>query len=259
MKVLDEWYRRRLRAEIAGGPIPAHVAMVMDGNRRWAREAGLADVSEGHRRGFTHVAEVLRWCAGLGIDNVTLFWISADNLAKRDAREAASLMRVIEEVTPALAATRQWRIEIVGRVDLLPADTAAVMKEAREHTRECGPRCLTLAVGYDGREDITDAVRALLETEALNGNSLREAAERVSVDSIAAHFSTSDLPAPDLIIRTSGEQRISGFLQWQGTGANLCFIDANWPAFREIDLLRAIRTYAASTPGFSGARRTPGR
>jgi short-chain Z-isoprenyl diphosphate synthase len=246
MKVLDELYLRRLRAQVATGPIPAHVAMVMDGNRRWAREAGLADVSEGHRRGFAHVAEVLRWCAGLGIDNVTLFWISVDNLAKRDAEEAANLMRVIEEVTPALASTRQWRIEILGRVDLLPAHTATVMKEACEDTRDCGPRCLTLAVGYDGRADITDAVRALLEDEILNGRSLREAAERVSVDSIAAHFSTSDLPAPELVIRTSGEQRISGFLLWQATGADLCFVEANWPGFREIDLLRAVRTYAAA-------------
>jgi short-chain Z-isoprenyl diphosphate synthase len=255
MKVLDELYLRRLRAQVARGPIPAHVAMIMDGNRRWAREAGLADVGEGHRRGFTHVAEVLRWCSGLGIDNVTLFWISADNLAKRDAEEAANLMRVIEEVTPALASTRQWRIEIVGRVDLLPAHTATVMKEARENTRDCGPRCLTLAVGYDGREDITDAVRALLEDDMLNGRSLREAAERVSVDSIAAHFSTSDLPAPDLMIRTSGEQRISGFLQWQATAADLCFVDANWPGFREIDLLRAVRTYATARRPNSGTRR----
>ena len=255
--MLDELYLRRLRAQVARGPIPAHVAMVMDGNRRWAREAGLADVSEGHRRGFTHVAEVLRWCSGLGIDNVTLFWISADNLAKRDAEEAAKLMRVIEEVAPALASTRQWRIEIVGRVDLLPAHTATAVQEAREDTRDCGPRCLTLAVGYDGREDITDAVRALLEDEILNGRSVREAAERVSVDSIAAHFSTSDLPAPDLMIRTSGEQRISGFLQWQATAADLYFVEANWPGFREIDLLRAVRTYAAARRPNPGVRRRP--
>lgn len=246
MKVLDELYLRRLRAQVADGPIPAHVAMVMDGNRRWAREAGIADVSEGHRRGFTHVAEVLRWCARLGIDNVTLFWISVDNLAKRDAEEAANLMRVIEEVAPVLATTRQWRIKIVGRVDLLPAHTATVMKEAREDTRDCGPRCLTLAVGYDGRADITDAVRALLETEMLHGRSLWEAADRVSVDSIAAHLSTNDLPSPDLMIRTSGEQRLSGFLQWQAAGADLCFVEAKWPGFREIDLLRAVRTYAAA-------------
>jgi short-chain Z-isoprenyl diphosphate synthase len=246
MKVLDKLYLHRLRAQVASGPIPAHVAMVMDGNRRWAREAGITDVREGHRRGFTHVAEVLRWCARLRIDNVTLFWISVDNLAKRDPEEAANLMRVVEEITPALASTRQWRIEIVGRVDLLPARTATVLKKAREDTRDCGLRCLTLAVGYDGREDITDAVRALLEDEMLNGRSLREAAERVSVDSIAAHFSTSDLPAPDLMIRTSGEQRLSGFLQWQASGASLCFVEAKWPGLREIDLLRAIRTYTAS-------------
>ncbi|QWF81201.1 polyprenyl diphosphate synthase [Amycolatopsis sp. CA-230715] len=248
-ELVEEPYRRRLRARVAKGPLPRHVAMIMDGNRRWAREAGLADVSEGHRRGFGHVTEVLSWCAGTGIEHVTLFWVSADNLAKRDPEEAARLMRVIEEVTPALAAGRDWRIDLAGRVDLMPAPTAEVLKAAREDTADAGPRRLTLAVGYDGREDITDAVRALLDDEIGTGRSLRDIAEDLTPDRISAYLSTHEVGDPDLVIRTSGEQRLSGFLLWQSARAELRFIDVKWPSFREIDLLRALRTYASAVPG----------
>ncbi|MFE0026089.1 polyprenyl diphosphate synthase [Amycolatopsis sp. NPDC059021] len=237
-------YTRRLRATVRRGPVPEHVAMVMDGNRRWARDQGLDDVSLGHRRGFEHVVEVLRWCDAVGVGHVTLFWASIDNLAKRAAPEAAALMRTIERVVPVLATTGR-RVDLAGHIDLLPDTTVRVLKEAAEDTRGISAPTLTLAVGYDGRVEIADAVRCLLEDAARDNRSLRELAAELTPDVIATHLYTSGKPDPDLVIRTSGEQRLSGFLTWQAAFSQLQCIDVYWPGFREIDFLRALRTYAA--------------
>ncbi|GAA4546283.1 polyprenyl diphosphate synthase [Amycolatopsis samaneae] len=239
-------YTRLLWTRVRRGPVPRHVAMVLDGNRRWAREQGLDDVSLGHRRGFEHVVEVLRWCDAAGVGHVTLFWVSIDNLAKRAAPEAAALMRTIERVVPVLAATGR-RVELAGHVDLLPDTTARVLKEAVEETRGIASPTLTLAVGYDGRVEIADAVRSLLDEAAADGRSAREVAATLTPDDIAAHLYTSGKPDPDLVIRTSGEQRLSGFLTWQAAFSRLHCVDVNWPGFREIDFLRALRTFAART------------
>jgi short-chain Z-isoprenyl diphosphate synthase len=241
-------YARRLRARLDGANLPRHLAMVMDGNRRWARQMGFEDARIGHRYGAEHLDEVLGWCAEIGIENVTVFVASVDNLRKRDSGEVGNLMRMIEEVV-AERLTRpggSWRVHVAGRLDVLPDTTRHALKTAEEATRDRDtPFHLTIAIGYDGREEIVNAVRTLLEEEARAGRSLDDVAQELTADRIAAHLWTGGRPDPDLVIRTSGEHRMSGFLLWQAAYSELYFCDVYWPGFRKVDFLRALRSYAA--------------
>ncbi|GIG91930.1 polyprenyl diphosphate synthase [Plantactinospora endophytica] len=241
-------YVRRLRAQLVGKSLPRHVAMVMDGNRRWARQQGFENPSVGHRYGAEHVDEVLGWCAELGIEHVTIFVASTDNLRKRASGEVQYLMEVIERIVAARLAERpgRWQLHLAGRLDTLPDSTRHALKLARDATAERGARFhLTIAVGYDGRVEIVDAIRALLDEAARDGATPTELARRLTDEDIAAHLYTQGRPDPDLIIRTSGEQRMSGFLLWQAAYSELYFCDAYWPGFRYVDFLRALRSYAA--------------
>ncbi len=248
LRVAHRIYARHLRSLLdpAGGP--RHVALVMDGNRRWARQMGFANPSVGHRYGAEHVDEVLGWCAGAGITHVTIFVASADNLRKRAASEVDFLLRMIEDVvTERLSRpSGRWRVHLAGRLDVLPDSTRNALKSAVESTidHDAGFH-LTIAIGYDGRDEIVDAVRALLEHAARDDATIDEVAQRVTDEAIAAHLYSGALPEPDLIIRTSGERRLSGFMLWQAAHSHLYFCDVYWPGFREIDLLRALRAYAS--------------
>ncbi|GAA1961548.1 polyprenyl diphosphate synthase [Kitasatospora viridis] len=245
---LHALYTRWLRRELRGAQLPRHVGLIMDGNRRWARQRGLANPSIGHRVGGEHVAEVLSWCEALGIRHVTVFVCSAENLHRRGDEEVAFLMRVIEEVLArGLARGRpRWQVHVAGDLDTLPDSTAWALKDAVEATRECATGAqVTLAVGYGGRQELVDAVRELLLEQAAAGRSTADLAAQLSAEDIARHLYTAGRPDPDLVIRTSGEQRMSNFLLWQSAYAELYFCDAYWPAFRQLDFLRALRTYAA--------------
>jgi short-chain Z-isoprenyl diphosphate synthase len=247
------WYTRRLRDHLAGRALPAHVAIVMDGNRRWARQMGLDNASLGHQYGAEHLERVLDWCAEIGIRRVTVFVASTDNLRKRESAEMRFLMRVIEDILAArmIEPANRWQIHVAGRLDLLPDSTAHALKNARDITRDRATDAdLTVAVGYDGRQEIVDAVRSLLDHQANTGRTLAELANRLTADDIAAHLYTSGQPDPDLVIRTSGEVRMSGFLLWQAAYAELHFCDVYWPAFRKIDFFRALRAYAGRTRRF---------
>jgi short-chain Z-isoprenyl diphosphate synthase len=240
-------YTRRLRSRVLAGTLPRHVGLIMDGNRRWARSRGLADPSEGHQYGAEHAERVLSWCDAVGVRHVTVFLCSTENLSNRDAAEVAFLMRVIEQ----LAAERlarpdaRWQVHVAGTLDLLPDATARALKHAVETTHDVGTGChLTLAVGYGGRQEIVDGLRDLLTERAADGSSLTEVAASLTVADVTAHLYTADQPEPDLVIRTSGEQRLSNFLLWQTAYAELYFCEAYWPAFREIDFLRALRNFA---------------
>ncbi|GAA3517239.1 polyprenyl diphosphate synthase [Actinocatenispora rupis] len=247
------WYERRLRASLAGGPLPRHVGLIMDGNRRWAREMGFTNVSVGHQHGADHVDEVLDWCAGLGVDHVTIFVASTENLTNRPDAELRFLTTALERtVTRRVArADNAWRLRIAGRLDLLPDTTAHALKVAADQSPADGP-CLTVAIGYGGRQELVDAFRSLLADAANAGTTPAELAETVTADDIAAHLYTAGLPDPDLVIRTSGEQRLSGFLLWQSAYSELYFCDVYWPAFRHVDFLRALRSYAARQRRFGG-------
>jgi short-chain Z-isoprenyl diphosphate synthase len=241
-------YRWRLRRQLADQPLPRHIGLIIDGNRRWARQAGLPSPSDGHRHGAEHIWDALSWCQSAGIRHVTIFICSAENLARRDDAEVAALMKIIEQVvvTRIAAAGSPWQVHIAGLVDMLPATTARSLKDAAETSRASATGShVTLCVGYGGRQEIAEAVRSLLVEHAAAGTALHDLASNVTEDDIARHLTGDGQPEPDLIIRTSGEQRMSNFLLWQSTGAYLHFCDAYWPAFGEIDFLRALRDFAA--------------
>jgi short-chain Z-isoprenyl diphosphate synthase len=248
-------YTRRLRRQVRAGRLPGHVGLIMDGNRRWARQVGMANPSLGHRAGAEHAEQVLSWCEAVGIKNVTVFICSTENLAHRDGAEVAYLMQVIEDVVAERLARpgSRWQVHVAGMLDVLPGSTARALKNAVEVTRDCTTGAhVTLAIGYGGRQEIIDAVRDLLTEAGAAGVPMAEVAASLTADDITAHLYTVGRPEPDLVIRTSGEQRMSNFLLWQSAYSELYFCEAYWPAFREIDFLRALRSYAARKRRFGG-------
>ena len=235
-------YERRLATALPADRLPKHVGVILDGNRRWARAAGIG-LASGHRRGADKIDEFLGWCAELRIDVVTLWLLSTDNLERPDA-ELAPLLHIIEDAVRELAASRRWRINPVGALDLLPDATARALKEAQDTTADIPGLLVNVAVGYGGRREIADAVRALLHEHASRGTSIEDLANLLDIEHIAEHLYTKGQPDPDLVIRTSGEQRLSGFLLWQSAHSELFFCEAYWPDFRRVDFLRAVRSYA---------------
>ena len=241
-------YTRRLRRQVLSAPRPQHVGLIIDGNRRWARQMGLTNPSIGHRYGAEHVEDALSWCEAVGIKHVTIFICSTENLQQRDNDEVAFLMDLIEHViADKLArADARWQVHVAGTLDLLPDATARALKLAVDGTSHCTTGAtVTLAIGYGGRQEVTDALRDLMLERAAEGQSLVDVAMNLTTDNIAQHLYTAGRPDPDLVIRTSGEQRMSNFLLWQCAYAELYFCEAYWPAFREIDFLRALRSFGA--------------
>jgi short-chain Z-isoprenyl diphosphate synthase len=236
-------YERRLEASLSPSAIPRHVGVMCDGNRRWARSAGLADVSSGHQAGADKIFELLEWCQGAGVEVVTLWLLSTDNLA-RPAAELEPLLRIIEDTVRELVA-EGWHVNPVGALDLLPAEMALALKDVAGETAGNSGLVVNVAVGYGGRHEIADAVRSLLQDHATRGTTIEELAGILTVEHIAEHLYTAGQPDPDLVIRTSGEQRLGGFLLWQSAHSEFYFCDAYWPAFRRVDFLRALRSFAA--------------
>jgi short-chain Z-isoprenyl diphosphate synthase len=238
-------YERRLARALEGADVPRHVGVIMDGNRRWARAIGLEDVAHGHRRGADKIVDLLGWCDDAGVSVVTLFMLSTDNLSRPSA-EVQALLQIIEDVAVDLSRPgRRWQVRAMGAPEVLPAETVAVLKQAEEDTVDRPGATVNLAVGYGGRREIADAVRSLLAEHAERGTSLEDLVHALEVEHIAEHLYTRGQPDPDLVIRTSGEQRLSGFLLWQTANTEFHFTDVYWPEFRRIDFLRALRDYSA--------------
>ena len=235
-------YEARMLRRMPAENLPKHVGVMLDGNRRWAKAVG-RDSAHGHRAGAANIEPLLGWCDEVGIEVVTLWLLSTDNL-NRPAHELEPLLEIIEEAVAALAEQRRWRLHPVGALDLLPSSTAAKLKAAEEATRDVDGMLVNVAVPYGGRREIADAVRSLLHEYAAKGASLEELAGIIDVEHIADHLYTKGQPDPDLVIRTSGEQRLGGFLLWQSAKSEFYFCEAYWPDFRRVDFLRAIRAYA---------------
>ena len=241
-QLLYRAYQRRVAAGLPPSAVPRHIGVLMDGNRRWARAIG-AGTSHGHQRGADKIPEFLGWCEEVGVEVVTLWMLSPDNLT-RPPEELGPLIEIIEDAVSSLAATKRWRVHPVGALDLLPEATAHRLKLAEEETREITGLHVNVAIGYGGRREIADAVRSLLQEHSAKGTSIEELAEILDVEHIAQHLYTRGQPDPDLVIRTSGEQRLSGFLLWQSAHSEFYFCEALWPDFRKVDFLRALRAYA---------------
>jgi short-chain Z-isoprenyl diphosphate synthase len=241
-RLLYPAYESRMVKALPPDRIPKHVGVMLDGNRRWARAVG-ADTAHGYRAGAANIEPLLGWCEEVGVEVVTLWLLSTDNL-NRPSDQLAGLLGIIEGAVATLAEERRWRLHPVGALDLLPASTAQHLKDAEDATRDVDGMLVNIAVGYGGRREIADAVRSLLVEQAEQGTTLEELAEVIDVEHIAEHLYTKGQPDPDLVIRTSGEQRLGGFLLWQSAQSEFYFCEAYWPDFRKVDFLRAIRAYA---------------
>jgi short-chain Z-isoprenyl diphosphate synthase len=248
--LLYGFYARRIAASLDPEQIPRHVGVILDGNRRWAKASG-APKSRGWRAGADKVEEVLGWCDEVGVQVVTLWLLSTDNL-NRPASELTPLLAIIEGLVDDIADAGRWRVHPVGALDLLPADTARALKDAATRTADVPGLHVNVAVGYGGRREIADAVRALLHDQASKGTTIEDLANVLDVEHIAEHLYPKGQPDPDLVIRTSGEQRLSGFLLWQSAHSEFYFCEAYWPDFRKVDFLRAIRSYSARQRRFGG-------
>jgi short-chain Z-isoprenyl diphosphate synthase len=240
-------YAVRLRAEVLAHPVPHHVALIMDGNRRWARELGLREIRAGHSHGADKAVELLDWCAAIGIREVTLWALSLENL-ERSAEEVAAITEIARATLEALAERDRARpmamsLQVIGRRDLLPERLREAAERGEAETRGRPGLRVTLALGYSGRDELVEAARAAVRALVAEGTAPEALADALTAERLAAQLYTSGSSDPDLIIRTSGEVRLSGFLPWQSAYSEFYFCDAYWPAFREIDLLRAVRTY----------------
>jgi len=235
-------YERRVLKNLPRESLPRHVAVMLDGNRRWARARG-AGTAHGHQAGADKIHELLQWCEQAGVEYVTLWLLSTDNLM-RPPDELAPLLKIIENAVADLAASRHWRLRLAGAADLLPEATARSLRQSVDSTADVKGMTVNVAVAYGGRREIADAVRDLLLERAGAGESLEQIASGLTAADIAGHLYTKGQPDPDLVIRTSGEQRLGGFLLWQSATSEFYFCEAYWPDFRHVDFLRALRSYA---------------
>lgn len=198
----------------------------------------------GHRKGADHIAEVLSWCEEVGIEIVTLWLLSTENFS-RAAEELDELIDIIVATVENLAALQKWDIRIIGDLSLLPEPASNRLRAAAQHQLEDSSAMkVNVAIGYGGRHEITSAVQSYLRDQAKQGATLQEVAENVTAEAFTEHMYTKGQPDPDLIIRTSGEQRLSGFMLWQAVHSELYFCETYWPDFRRTDLLRAVRDYS---------------
>jgi len=237
-------YEDRLLRSLDPGRLPRHVGVIHDGHRRFARATGLPDYATSYRAGMDKVVEFLGWCQDLEVPAVTCWLLSQENLA-RPAAELEPYFEVLAGLfdrLPDEPGAAGLRIRVIGSVDLLPPALQEAAKRLEERAPE-GERRLTIAVAYAGRQEIVDAVRDLVSELAVGGVSAGEIASHIDGSALAAHLYTADLPDPDLVIRTSGESRLSGFLLWQAAYAEYSFVDVYWPAFRRVDFLRALRDF----------------
>ena len=238
---LYPFYEWRIVRYLDFSKTPHHVGVILDGNRRWAKENPDANDPKGHRRGAEKIAEFLGWCEEAQVRVVTLWLLSTDNF-KRSESELKDLITVISDTIDQLQTCGRWRLKAVGALDILPPALA----EKLSHLDGTGSGTLevNIAVGYGGRREIVDAVKGYLVDSAEQGKTLREAADALSADSISQYLYTAGQPDPELLIRTSGEQRLGGFLLWQSALSEFYFCEAYWPDFRRVDFLRALRDYS---------------
>ncbi|HLI42890.1 MAG TPA: polyprenyl diphosphate synthase [Acidimicrobiales bacterium] len=239
-------YERRLARSLPADRMPAHVGVILDGHRRFARAEGLANYSESYRTGMRKLRELLGWSAQLHLPAVTAWVLSTDNLRRPPAELEPYydvLVELLEDL-PSLAHSLGCSVRVIGSIDLLPARLVEAVERAEREAKGGEERWqFRLALGYGGRDEIVDACRSLVSELVDAGTPPAELAARIDVASISAHLYSADLPDPDLVIRTSGEARLSGFLLWQAAYAECVFVDPYWPAFRRVDFLRALRDF----------------
>ena len=237
-------YSKKLEKEIRNGDIPNHLALILDGNRRWAKK-NLSMKNIGHWRGADAVENLLDWCEEFDIKIITLYALSAENLDRKDD-ELEYLYKLIKNRLEKLCEDprihrNKMRVKAIGRIELLPESIKEVLRRLDELTKNYNDHFLNIAIAYGGQDELVDAVKKI--GDKLNQGRLK--IDDINKQEIESNLYTSHLPqsSPDLILRTSGEKRLSGFLMWQSAYSELVFMDVFWPEFRKIDLMRAIRTF----------------
>jgi len=242
-KPLYRVYERYLWEQIKDGSMPQHIAIIPDGNRRWARKQGLEEFL-GHRAGYERAQQVLEWIWELGIKATTIYVLSTENCLKRSAEEKENIFNLLSEALVKLKTDERIfrskvKIRVIGNYDLIPESVKKLAREVEEATAENNERILNIAVCYGGRHEIIEAIKSIASDYREGKIGIEDIDERL----VSSYLLTKDSPDPDLIIRTSGEERISNFLLWQSAYSELYFTDVYWPEFRKIDLWRAIRSY----------------
>lgn len=245
--IYDEMERiiaKKIMDEVVRYPIPRHIAIIMDGNRRYALMQGMPP-QKGHEMGKDKLGEVIEWCYELGVKVLTVFAFSTDNF-KRSKKEVEHLMNLFEKDLQKLAneekiKEKKVRIKVIGQIDLLPENVRRAAEEVMEKTKDYDEYYFNIAIGYGGREEIIDALKKIVR-EVEKG---KISPDEIDKELLSSYLYTSHLPIPDpdLVLRTSGEERISNFLLWQLAYSELYFADVYWPAFKKTDFLRAIQSY----------------
>jgi short-chain Z-isoprenyl diphosphate synthase len=217
---------------------------MLDGNRRWADKNNGSKAKSGHVAGAQKIFEFLSWCDELEVPVITLYLLSTENLKQRNTEELQDLFQILDQLAKEMVSRGRWKIRIMGDKSALAGRFLDSLEESEKASQNTKGATVNLAIGYGGRQEITDAMRSIVQEAISAGQDLSKVSESLTPELIASHLYTSDQPDPDLIIRTSGEQRLSGFLLWQSSNSELYFEEALWPDFRKVDFLRAIRAFA---------------
>ena len=245
--ILYPLYERRLFANLDFTQTPHHVGVILDGNRRWSKANPAADgdtsTSRGHKAGAEKIIDLLDWCEESKVEVLTIWLLSNQNLSRPPA-ELEPLLAIIADTVNDLESRRRWEIRPVGSMELLPKELVDQLNDVAIKTKGIKGVLINVAIGYGGRSEIADAVKSIITSPENSGKSAAEIANSINVDEIGRHLYTAGLPDPDLVIRTSGEQRLGGFLLWQSAHSEFYFCEAYWPDFRRVDFLRAIRAYS---------------
>jgi tritrans,polycis-undecaprenyl-diphosphate synthase [geranylgeranyl-diphosphate specific] len=247
-------YEAMVWSQIRGGPIPGHIGVILDGNRRWARSRGLAPW-KGHAQGARKMEDFLDWCGEIDeIRSITLYTFSTENF-KRSEKEVTEIFRLLKQHLNSLlkderVVRNEIRVKMLGRIEMLPEEFQDLIQQVEEKTAHYKKKYFNFAIAYGGRTEIVDAVRSLAQNVKEEKLKLDDINEKL----LETYLYTAHLPncSPDMIIRTSGEVRLSNFLTWQGAYSELCFVDVYWPDFRKLDLMRAIRMYQHRQRRFGG-------
>jgi short-chain Z-isoprenyl diphosphate synthase len=237
-------YEARLELQLDKANIPKHIAVMLDGNRRWADKNNGSKAKSGHVAGAQKIFEFLSWCDELEVPVITLYLLSTENLKQRNTEELQDLFQILDQLAKEMVSRGRWKIRIMGDKSALAGRFLDSLEESEKASQNTKGATVNLAIGYGGRQEITDAMRSIVQSAISAGEDLSKVSESLTPELIASHLYTSDQPDPDLIIRTSGEQRLSGFLLWQSSNSELYFEEALWPDFRKVDFLRAIRAFA---------------
>ena len=238
-------YENRLQKRLLKEKLPKHIGLIHDGHRRYAKKEGLLSFEVSYKIGMNRFKDCLAWCDNVGIEYITSWLLSRENLS-RPKSELDPYFEVLNQLFEELLiddVVDNFKIEFIGSIDMLPTFLQETISKLKE-VRSGGQKTLTIALGYGGRQEILDAIKSLIDENRNDANDFDTLLENVTDEQLRQHLYSPETPDIDLIIRTSGESRLSGFLLWQSAYSEVIFQDVYWPEFRKIDFLRCLREYA---------------